>query len=37
MLTKQQWMNLSKEAQGGSMSDCKKKEKKRSPKKYITE
>jgi hypothetical protein len=37
MLMKQQWMNLSKEAQGGSTSDCKKKEKERSPKKYIAE
>jgi hypothetical protein len=37
MLTKQQWLTLSKEAQGGSMSGGKKKEKERSARKYIAE
>jgi hypothetical protein len=37
MLTKQQWMTLSKEAQGGSTSGGKKKEKERSARKYVAE
>jgi hypothetical protein len=37
MLTKQQWMTLSKEAQGGSTSGGKKKEKECSARKYIAE
>jgi hypothetical protein len=37
MLTKQQWMTLSKEVQGGSTSGGKKKEKERSARKYIAE
>jgi hypothetical protein len=37
MLMKKQWMTLSKEAQGGSTSGGKKKEKERSARKYIAE
>jgi hypothetical protein len=37
MLTKQQWMTLSKEAQGGSTSGGKKKDKERSSRKYSAE
>jgi hypothetical protein len=37
MLTKQQWVTLSKEAQGGSTSGGKKKEKEHSARKYVAE